>query len=246
MDKVKMGKLLAQLRTERDLRQQDEAEIFLVTPQAISKWEAGESIPDIAILEKLSSFYSISIEEIIKGERNPKPVAAAASEVCKPTDVYSYPTLEERGIGKPYYYSFIFCMAFLLGGILLSLLTYTSVGSINSSIIVVANIYGLLFNVNNVSALVAWIMVLFFIASTCMSIGLWLSPKHRRAYWFLGFYFGLASMITELILALLTIANFSPYAGCYVLSLFHTAYFVLYCSLPITRLRTFCPRKIKA
>lgn len=44
------------------------ADIIGVTFQAVSKWERGETIPDISILEKLASFYSISVDEIIKGE----------------------------------------------------------------------------------------------------------------------------------------------------------------------------------
>ena len=60
MDKIKMGAFLVALRNERNLTQQDEADIFSVTPQAISKWESGISIPDIETLEKLSTFYSMT------------------------------------------------------------------------------------------------------------------------------------------------------------------------------------------
>lgn len=68
MDRIKMGNFLIELRKEKDLSQTDLAEIIGVTFQAVSKWERGEAIPDIAILEKLASFYCISIDEIIKGE----------------------------------------------------------------------------------------------------------------------------------------------------------------------------------
>ncbi|MDE7213918.1 MAG: helix-turn-helix domain-containing protein [Anaeroplasmataceae bacterium] len=68
MDRIKMGKFLTELRKEKDLSQTDLAEIIGVTFQAVSKWERGEAIPDISILEKLASFYNVSIDEIIKGE----------------------------------------------------------------------------------------------------------------------------------------------------------------------------------
>ncbi|MCM1131806.1 MAG: helix-turn-helix domain-containing protein [Roseburia sp.] len=68
MNRIKMGEFLTELRKEKDLSQTDLAEIIGVTFQAVSKWERGEAIPDISILEKLSSFYSVSIDEIIKGE----------------------------------------------------------------------------------------------------------------------------------------------------------------------------------
>ena len=72
MNKDKMGLFLLELRQERNLLQTDIASIFNVTPQAVSKWERGESIPDIDILEKIASFYNISIEEILNGERKNK------------------------------------------------------------------------------------------------------------------------------------------------------------------------------
>ena len=52
MNREKMPSFLVTLRKEKNLLQQDIAEIFMVTPQAVSKWEKGESIPDIETLEK--------------------------------------------------------------------------------------------------------------------------------------------------------------------------------------------------
>ncbi|MGN1295433.1 MAG: helix-turn-helix domain-containing protein [Bacilli bacterium] len=69
MNKEKMANFLVALRKEKNLLQQEVAEIFMVTPQAVSKWEKGESIPDIEILQKLSEFYNVTLEEILEGER---------------------------------------------------------------------------------------------------------------------------------------------------------------------------------
>lgn len=67
MNKEKMASYLVNLRKEKGLLQQDVAEIFMVTPQAVSKWEKGESIPDIETLEKISKFYNVGIEELLNG-----------------------------------------------------------------------------------------------------------------------------------------------------------------------------------
>lgn len=69
MNRVKMADFLIELRKEKNLLQQEVAEIFMVTTQAVSKWERGESIPDISILERMSEFYGVTIEEILNGER---------------------------------------------------------------------------------------------------------------------------------------------------------------------------------
>ncbi len=72
MDRKKFSNLLIELRKENNYTQQDFAEIFNVTFQAVSRWETGESLPDITILEKISEFYNISINDLLKGERNYK------------------------------------------------------------------------------------------------------------------------------------------------------------------------------
>lgn len=67
MDKVKFGNLLYELRKEKNLTQQEFAEMFNVSFQAVSKWEKGDSIPDIASLESISVFYGISINDLLNG-----------------------------------------------------------------------------------------------------------------------------------------------------------------------------------
>lgn len=44
------------------------SEMLGVTHQAVSRWETGESIPDVLMLEKLSELYKVSIDEIVRQE----------------------------------------------------------------------------------------------------------------------------------------------------------------------------------
>lgn len=44
-----LGKRIAALRREKNLRQDDLAEMLLVSPQAVSKWENDQTCPDIKI-----------------------------------------------------------------------------------------------------------------------------------------------------------------------------------------------------
>ncbi len=69
MDKIKMGNYLTELRKKKELSQANLADLIGVTFQAVSKWERGEAVPDIAILEQLSILYGVTIDEIIKGEK---------------------------------------------------------------------------------------------------------------------------------------------------------------------------------
>ncbi|MGD9910640.1 MAG: helix-turn-helix domain-containing protein, partial [Candidatus Izemoplasmatales bacterium] len=72
MDANNMGLFLLDSRKKRNLTQKDVAMLCNVSTQAVSKWERGESFPDIEILEKLSILYDISINELINGEKRSK------------------------------------------------------------------------------------------------------------------------------------------------------------------------------
>lgn len=69
MDANAIGIFLLHLRKEKSLTQKDIAKLCNVSTQAVSKWERGESVPDIELLDRLSMLYSLTINEIISGER---------------------------------------------------------------------------------------------------------------------------------------------------------------------------------
>ena len=53
MNQERIGKLIKEIRKDNNLTQKDLAKKLGVTYQAVSKWETGKNIPDIAILKKL-------------------------------------------------------------------------------------------------------------------------------------------------------------------------------------------------
>lgn len=70
MDNEKFGNFIVKLRKEKNMTQQDVANKFNVTNKAVSKWERGQSFPDISMLKPLSEFFNVSILELLNGERN--------------------------------------------------------------------------------------------------------------------------------------------------------------------------------
>ena len=56
---------LKSLRKGRDLTQEEVAEILGVSPQSVSKWERGDSCPDITFLPALANFYEVSVDTLI-------------------------------------------------------------------------------------------------------------------------------------------------------------------------------------
>ena len=59
MDTSIIGKQIANGRKVKGLSQADLAEMLFVTPQAVSKWERGESLPDIFMLAKISDIFDV-------------------------------------------------------------------------------------------------------------------------------------------------------------------------------------------
>ena len=69
MDNKKIGLFIASLRKENNLTQKELADKLFITDRAVSKWERGLSLPDISLLDNLSSALGVSVIEILKGER---------------------------------------------------------------------------------------------------------------------------------------------------------------------------------
>lgn len=59
------GKFLKQKRQEKNLTQKELAELLIISPSAISKWEKDVAYPDITLLPKLSKILEVSEHELI-------------------------------------------------------------------------------------------------------------------------------------------------------------------------------------
>lgn len=53
-DNVKAGKQIVLLRKNLELTQEDVAEKLNISPQAVSKWENGHTMPELSLLVGLS------------------------------------------------------------------------------------------------------------------------------------------------------------------------------------------------
>lgn len=68
MDKVKTGELIREARKAKNYTQNELGDMLGVTNKAVSRWEKGESFPDVAILENLAQILDLKIQEIVTGE----------------------------------------------------------------------------------------------------------------------------------------------------------------------------------
>jgi transcriptional regulator with XRE-family HTH domain len=64
-DTKKVGTRIALLRKAKDMTQMELADQLMVSYQAVSNWERGNTMPDIAKLSDLSQILGVSIEELL-------------------------------------------------------------------------------------------------------------------------------------------------------------------------------------
>lgn len=65
-----IGKRIQLLRKGKNLSQEELAESLNISRQSISKWESGNTLPDIDKLIQLSEYFNVSLDYLVKGEEN--------------------------------------------------------------------------------------------------------------------------------------------------------------------------------
>lgn len=65
----KFGQFLAEMRKEKQMTQKDLADKLFVSDKTVSKWERGNSMPNIALLIPIADVLEITVTELLKGER---------------------------------------------------------------------------------------------------------------------------------------------------------------------------------
>lgn len=69
MNQEKIGKFISKQRKEKNLTQENLAEILGVSKNAVSKWERGICLMDMSLLKPLCETLDITVNELLSGER---------------------------------------------------------------------------------------------------------------------------------------------------------------------------------
>lgn len=65
MKEINIAKVLVKKRKEKNITQEDLANYMGVTKASVSKWETGQSYPDVTFLPMLATYFNISVDELI-------------------------------------------------------------------------------------------------------------------------------------------------------------------------------------
>ena len=117
MDSKKMGEFIAENRKKKGLTQEQLGEKLGVSNKTVSRWENGNYMPDLSLLETLSRELGISLNELLAGEKIEQENAVKYSE----QNLISTIDYSDKKIKNEHKKISVFILGF---GILLCLCTY--------------------------------------------------------------------------------------------------------------------------
>jgi len=63
--KLKVGEMIKRLRKEREITQEEFAEVLGVSCQSVSRWEKGTCYPDMELMPTIAGFFGISVDKLL-------------------------------------------------------------------------------------------------------------------------------------------------------------------------------------
>ena len=101
MDQVKIGAFLKELRKEKNLSQEQIADKFNVSSRSVSRWENGNTMPDISLMIEMADYYDVDIRDLLRGERKSEKMDTDLKETL--VMVADYTEAEKAKILKKVY-----------------------------------------------------------------------------------------------------------------------------------------------
>lgn len=68
-----LGEKICTLRTGKGLSQEELAAKLEVSRQSVSKWETGQSVPDLEKIIKLADLFGVNVDELVREGERPQP-----------------------------------------------------------------------------------------------------------------------------------------------------------------------------
>ena len=107
MDKQKTGELIKNARIKKGYTQVELGDLLGVTNKAISRWEKGDSFPNIGVIEELSRILDIRIQDIVIGEIKEKNTDSETAV----TEVVRVAKLQDKVKKRKFISSGVSCIA---------------------------------------------------------------------------------------------------------------------------------------
>ena len=116
---INFSENISRLRHERKITQEQLADFVGVTKASVSKWENGQSIPDVMMLPSLANFFDITIDELLgyEPQLSNEQMKKIYLDLCSEFAVNSFEEVMEKSnhLVKQYYscYPFLYRISLL-------------------------------------------------------------------------------------------------------------------------------------
>ena len=97
----KIGKIIKDARTKKNMTQLELADKMGVSYQAVSNWERGNTMPDIAKIPDLARELGLEITELLGGEEGKAGAEAVKKTLNEPDAILSPEELSLYGTSPP-------------------------------------------------------------------------------------------------------------------------------------------------
>ena len=132
----KFGRFLAEVRKEKQMTQKDLADKLFVSDKTVSKWERGNSMPNVTLLIPLAEVLGISVTELLQGERfkENQPLQSDVVEtlVVNSLDLSLQDTLRQRK--KNWIFAFLISLGVVIAETILLTVSQISIEKMGDSL----------------------------------------------------------------------------------------------------------------
>ena len=81
---MNFSKAICQMRKQTKLTQEQFAELFDVSQQAVQKWESGASVPDVEKIIRIAKYFDISLDSLLMDNDNRVVEEMNQAQILKP------------------------------------------------------------------------------------------------------------------------------------------------------------------
>ena len=140
---MNLGYRISKLRKDKGLSQEQLAEELYLTRQTISKWELNQSTPDVDYLAKLSNYFGVTTDYLIKGESSFTENISLGERENNSTCI----EVVQRSLNPVIPYKWCFCFGTVIMGVsLLGIIAFVICAALNPHLAMIngVNFEGLL------------------------------------------------------------------------------------------------------
>ncbi|HSL85679.1 MAG TPA: helix-turn-helix transcriptional regulator [Bacteroidales bacterium] len=116
---MNLGERILEMRTRANMSQSDLADVLDVSRQSVSKWETNSSVPELGKLLKMSEIFEISMDDLVRGER--ETLVSASEDTVRSNQSPGKEAQKFIGFGLMGVGSVIFVLVLFLGDFLSAL-----------------------------------------------------------------------------------------------------------------------------